>query len=314
MTIREMREGQRVAQVLFCKQKSEATAKNGKNYYSLKLQDKTGGMDGKVWDLTNAIEHFDSGDFIFCDGEVKMYLNQPQLTITRIRRATSGEYDAADFFPTSDTPADEMYAKLMRIKDTVKDAHIKKLLDSFFEEDAEFIEKFKMHSAAKAVHHNFVSGLLEHTLRVTELCEFYCKQYPMLHRDLTIAAAMFHDIGKIKELSSFPKNDYTDEGQLIGHIVISYSMVKDRIEEIGGFPERLKDELLHCILSHHGELEYGSPKKPAIIEALAVSHADDTDAKLEIMIEELGKTNSMDFIGLNKYLGTNIRRTSLEES
>jgi len=179
-------------------------------------------------------------------------------------------------------------------------------------EDKAFIEKFKAHSAAKSVHHNFIGGLMQHTLRVTQLCYFYTLQYPMLNKDLLLTAALFHDIGKTRELSEFPTNDYTDEGQLIGHIVIGYEMVKKKIDEIDNFPKKLETELLHCILAHQGMLEYGSPKKPSIIEALALYYADDTDAKLEIMIEEFDKNSSMDFLGLNRFLGTNIRKTSRE--
>ncbi len=310
MLIKELQEGQHVAQVFFCKQKSEATAKNGKNYYSLKLQDRSGVLDAKVWDLNNGIEHFDSSDFIFCDGEVTSYLNQLQLTVKRIRRASDGEYDPAMYFPTSDYSREEMYQKLLKLIDSVKQTNLHALLVSFFKEDEDFIKKFKEHSAAKSIHHNFIGGLLEHTLRVAETCNFYATQYPLINRDLLLTAAIFHDIGKLKELSPFPTNDYTDEGQLIGHIVIGYEMISRRIDCQQNFPEKLKTELLHCILAHHGELEYGSPKLPALLEAQALAFADDTNAKLEIMIEEFEKTTTMDFLGFNKVLGVNIRRTT----
>ena len=215
--------------------------------------------------------------------------------------------------PASAIPVDKMYAELMDLRSKVENPHLKRLLEAFFVEDQDFIRTFKAHSAAKSVHHNFLGGLLQHTLRVTQLCYFFCKQYPMLNKDLLLTAAMFHDIGKTRELSEFPDNDYTDEGQLLGHIVIGYEMVKKKIDEIGGFPKKLETELLHCILAHQGQLEYGSPKKPSIMEALALYYADDTDAKLEIMIEEFQNSNSTGFLGLNRFLGTNIRKTSQEE-
>ena len=308
--IQDMREGIHVNQIFLCKQKTPGTTKNGRSYYSLKLQDKTGILDAKVWDLTNAIEHFEANDYILAEGDVLMYNNALQANIRRIRRAREGEYDEVNYLPTSDQSVEEMYAKLMGLKDKIEQPKMKQLVESFFVNDPAFIAAFKSHSAAKSVHHNFVGGLLEHTLRVTELCYFYVKQYPILNRDLLLAAAMFHDIGKLKELSDFPDNDYTDEGQLLGHIVIGYQMVKERIDTIEGFPKKLATELLHCILAHHGELEYGSPKKPALIEALALNNADDTDAKLEIMIEEFEKTSSGEFLGVNKYIGSNIRKTS----
>ena len=168
-----------------------------------------------------------------------------------------------------------------------------------------------LHSAAKTVHHGFVGGLLEHTLSVTKLCDYYASYYPQLNRDLLITAAIFHDIGKIKELSTFPENDYTDAGQLLGHIMIGAEMVGITMRSIKGFPPTLATELKHCILAHHGELEYGSPKKPALLEALALNFADNTDAKMETMIEALnaGGENT-GWLGFNRLLDTNIRKTT----
>ena len=156
-----------------------------------------------------------------------------------------------------------------------------------------------------------MGGLLEHTLGVVRLCDFYCKQYPILNRDLLLTAAMLHDIGKTKELSAFPENDYTDDGQLLGHIVIGAEMVGERIRKIPGFPAKTANELKHCILAHHGELEYGSPKKPALIEAAALNFADNTDAKLETMREMLENNNSdSEWLGYNRLLESNFKRTS----
>ncbi|MBQ6542501.1 MAG: HD domain-containing protein [Lachnospiraceae bacterium] len=311
--VQDLLEGMHINQVFLVKQKQSAVSKTGKNYYSLKLRDKTGEVDAKIWSLNNAIEHFEVNDFVMAEGEVRSFNNALQISINRIRRAKEGEYDEAEYMPASAIPVDKMYAELMDLRSKVENPHLKRLLEAFFVEDQDFIRTFKAHSAAKSVHHNFLGGLLQHTLRVTQLCYFFCKQYPMLNKDLLLTAAMFHDIGKTRELSEFPDNDYTDEGQLLGHIVIGYEMVKKKIDEIGGFPKKLETELLHCILAHQGQLEYGSPKKPSIMEALALYYADDTDAKLEIMIEEFQNSNSTGFLGLNRFLGTNIRKTSQEE-
>ena len=143
------------------------------------------------------------------------------------------------------------------------------------------------------------------------MCDYFCKQYPVLNRDLLLTAAMFHDIGKTKELSAFPENDYTDDGQLLGHIIIGSQMVKERIDTMPGFPKKLESELIHCILAHHGELEYGSPKKPALIEAMALNLADNADAKMETMTEILrGAGDNMGWLGYNRFMETNVRRTS----
>ena len=307
--IQDLREGQHICQIYLCKQKVNGTTKAGKTYYSLKLQDKTGTIDGKVWDLSNSIEHFEAMDYIRLEADVQNYNGGLQLNVRRIRRADAGEYDQKDYMPVSQFGVEEMFSELRRYIDKVQNPYLNQLLKSFFDDEA-FAASWKMHSAAKSVHHSFMGGLLQHTLRVTQLCYFLALQYPVINRDLIITAAICHDIGKTRELSAFPENDYTDEGQLLGHIVIGYEMLKDKIRGIEGFPKKLETELLHCILAHHGELEFGSPKKPSLIEAEALSRADDMDAKLDIFMEEFEKTNSTDFLGMNKFLGVNIRKTS----
>ena len=195
----------------------------------------------------------------------------------------------------------------------MQNPYLKKLCASFFLEDEDFEKRFKFHSAATNVHHGYVGGLLEHTLSVTRLCSFYTKAYPMLHRDLLLAAAIFHDIGKLEEISPFPANDYTDAGQLLGHIMIGAEQVGERIRTIPDFPSKLANELKHCILSHHGELEYGSPKKPALMEAVALSFADNTDAKMQTMKEALAASpENNGWLGYNRLFESNIRRTSEE--
>jgi len=195
---------------------------------------------------------------------------------------------------------------------SVKNIYLNKLLKALFIEDLELAKRFKFSSAAKNIHHSFMGGLIEHSLNVAKLCEFYCKSYPIINRDLLITAALCHDIGKTVELSSFPENDYTDEGQLLGHIVIGYDIISKKADSIEGFPLKLLNELKHCILAHHGELEYGSPKKPALIEALALSLADNTDAKLETMkgLLEAADENA-EWLGYNRMFESNIRRTVL---
>ena len=154
---------------------------------------------------------------------------------------------------------------------------------------------------------------MEHTLGVTKNCDYFAKMYPILNRDLLLTAAIFHDIGKLKELSTFPENDYTDAGQLLGHIMIGAEWVGDAIKSIDGFPVVLANELKHCILAHHGELEFGSPKKPALVEALALSFADNIDAKMETFRELLVNVpeNDTKWQGYNRFMETNFRRTSV---
>ena len=164
-----------------------------------------------------------------------------------------------------------MYGEILKLISSMQDPYIKKLTESFFVEDKEFAKAFKNHSAAKSVHHGFIGGLLEHTLGVAKLCDYMSANYPYMNRDLLIASALFHDIGKLDEISSFPENDYTDDGRFLGHIFIGAEKIGARIKQIPNFPAKLGSELRHCILAHHGELEYGSPKKPALMEAMALN-------------------------------------------
>lgn len=313
--INELREGEMVSEIYLCKTKQTAKTKAGKSYYSLILQDKTGVLDGKVWDLNSrGIENFESMDYIFVTGRVTSFQGSNQLNIERIRKAQEGEYFPSDYVKTSSKDIDKMYDDVLEMIKRTKDIYLKALLESFFVKDVEFKNAFKKHSAAKTVHHGYVGGLLEHTRGVANLCEFYATQYPILNRDLLVTAALFHDIGKLVELSPLPENDYTDEGQLIGHIVIGTMKLEEKIRTIPNFPVQLERELLHCILAHHGELEYGSPKKPALIEALALTYADNTDAKIETFLEELErekeKVDRGEWLGYNRFFESNVRATS----
>lgn len=307
----ELREGDNISGIYLCKNKQNLKTKAGKSYYSLLLQDKTGTVDAKVWDLNNGIEHFESMDFIKVDGMVTSFQGALQVNVRRVRRTQEQEYDMRDYLPTSRFSIDDMMKELTGYITTIQNPYLKALLESFFVKDAAFIKSFKEHSAAKSVHHGFVGGLLEHTLSVTKLCDFYCRRYPILNRDLLLTAAMCHDIGKTTELSLFPVNDYTDEGQLLGHIVVGTEMIHDRIRDIPNFPKVLANELKHCILAHHGELEYGSPKKPALVEALALNLADNTDAKMETMTEIFaGAADTTEWMGYNRLFESNLRKTS----
>ena len=268
--IETLREGEKLGDIYLCKSRQSALTKSGKAYENVILQDKTGTLDAKIWDPGSpGIGDFDALDYVYVVGDVTSFQGSLQLSIKRATRADEGEYDPSDYLPMSRKNIDEMYQELMKYMKKIKNPFLLKLAESFFVENEAFIRLFKNHSAAKSVHHGFVGGLLEHTLSVVKLCDFYADQYDYLNRDLLITAAMFHDIGKTKELSAFPANDYTDDGQLLGHIVIGVELVGLGIRRIPDFPKRLASELKHCIVAHHGELEYGSPKKPALAEAAA---------------------------------------------
>ena len=311
--INELREGEKISGIYLCKHKQAAVTKNGKPYENLILLDKTGTIDGKIWEPNSlGIDEFDPLDYIDVVGDVTSFQGSLQVSIKRARKAGEGEYDPGNYLPVSGKDVESMYQELLGFTAQIKNPYLHRLLVSFFQEDEEFIRAFKGNSAAKTVHHGFIGGLLEHTLSVVKLCQYYCRTYPILNQDLLITTAMLHDIGKTRELSPFPKNDYTDDGQLLGHIMIGAEMIHDKAREIPGFPEKLESEVKHCILSHHGELEYGSPKKPALAEAVALNLADNTDAKMETLTEIFnGAGEQKDWLGYNRFFESNLRKSSL---
>jgi 3'-5' exoribonuclease len=311
--IKDYKEGDRVFDIYLCKHKQSAVTKNGKPYDNVILQDKTGTVDAKIWDPNNAgIDDFDTLDYIEVYGDVTSFQGALQVNVKRIRKCREGEYDPADYLPVSKFPIEDMMQELLGFISSIENPYLNKLLNLFFVEDQEFAAAFRQSSAAKTVHHGFVGGLLQHTLAVTKLCDYYCSQYPVLQRDLLLTSAICHDIGKVKELSLFPENDYTDDGQFLGHIIIGSEMVGEKICQVPGFPKVLANELKHCILSHHGELEFGSPKKPAIVEAVALSFADNTDAKMQTFTELLENRTETGWMGYNRLFESNLTDTKME--
>lgn len=313
--IESLREGERINEIYLCKSKQTAMTKAGKPYDNLVLQDKTGTLDAKIWEPGSVgIDDFDGLDYIAVMGDITSFQGNLQMNVKRVRRVEEGEYDPKNYLPVSTRDVEEMYAELTKLICSVKQPYLRRLLESFFVDDKDFAKRFKFHSAAKSVHHGFVGGLLEHTLSVANHCSYFASVYPILNRDLLVTAGICHDIGKLEELSTFPENDYTDEGQLLGHIMIGTEMVGERIRTIPGFPKGLANELKHCILAHHGELEYGSPKKPALAEALALTFADNVDAKMESIREIFANVpeNNLEWQGYNRLLESNIRRSGRE--
>lgn len=309
--IEEYKEGNKFLGIYLCKSKQVLKTKAGKTYYSLILQDKTGIIDGKVWDLNNGIEDFGSMDFIMVNGMVTSFQGARQVNVNRIRKAQEGEYNPADYIPASKYDIEEMYDELKAVINSIKEPHLRELAEKCYIQDTEFARKFKLHSAAKSIHHGFIGGLLQHTLAVAKMCIFMADNYSILDRDLLVTAAIFHDVGKVYELSEFPYNDYTDDGQLLGHIFLGAEIIGTKVKEIPGFPEVLASELRHCILAHHRELEFGSPKKPAIAEAMALAFADNADARLETMTEIYEKSDpGTEWLGYNRIFDSNIRQST----
>lgn len=310
--IKDLKENETIRAVYLCKTKRSASTRNGKPYDNLTLQDKTGILDGKIWDPNSqGISDYDEKNFIDVYGEVINYNGNLQLNIKQLRIASEGEYDPADYMPTSEKNVDTMYEELLMYIQQIENPYLRQAVEFYFVKDEAFIKCFKGHSAAKTVHHGFAGGLLEHTLSVVHFCEYMAGAYSILNKDLLYASAICHDIGKTKELSDFPDNDYTDDGQLIGHIVIGVEMLGDAMRTIPDFPERLASEFKHCIIAHHGEMEYGSPKKPALAEAVALNLADNADARMQTLTEIFKAKDTDDWLGYNRLFESNLRKTSI---
>lgn len=309
--IKDLHEGETIRSIYLCKGKRSAETRNGKPYDNLLLQDKTGTLDGKIWDPNSqGIADYDEKDFIEVVGDVITYNNNLQLNIKQLRKASEGDYNPGDYMPTSEKSVDGMYEELLSYIRGISNDYLRRAVEYYFVNDEQFIKTFQGHSAAKTVHHGFAGGLLEHTLSVVRLCEYFAGAYEIINKDLLIASAICHDIGKTRELSSFPDNDYTDEGQLIGHIVIGVEMISEAVRSIPDFPVVLANEWKHCIIAHHGELEFGSPKKPALAEAMALNLADNADAKLQTLKEIFKDKKGTDWLGFNRLFESNLRRTS----
>lgn len=308
--INEIREGENVVEHFLCKSKQTLKSRAGKSYLSLKLQDKTGTVDAKVWELNNDIKAFEENEFIKIDGTAIVYQNDIQLNIKRIRRSLEGEYDPMDYIPSTEKNIEEMTKELLGYINTIKNTFVKKLLEEIFINNSVISKKLKYHSAAKNIHHGYMGGLVEHTLSVTQICDFMAPRYKYVDRDILIATAMLHDIGKIYELSDFPENDYTDDGQLLGHIIIGTELITESARKIEGFPKKLESLLKHSILSHHGEYEYGSPQLPKTIEAFILHCADNMDAKVKVIEEMIDTDNTAgSWVGYQKMLQRNIRKS-----
>ncbi|MGH9356374.1 MAG: 3'-5' exoribonuclease YhaM family protein [Terriglobia bacterium] len=260
--------------------KDRRTGRNGKAYLDLEFRDVTGLIRGKLWDCDRVNCSVDVDDIVRAAGVAEDYLGSLQLSIVRIVRCPENGVDLRDYLPRSGQDAEEMYAALLARVEQLPEAPLRELLLLVLR-DPEIAAKYKLAPAAMSIHHAFLGGLLEHVSSLWRLADRVCDHYAWLDRSLVLAGVVLHDIGKIEELRFDRAFRYSTRGQLLGHIVISLDIVKRKIDLIPGFPEKLRDRIEHIILSHHGKLEFGSPKEPMFAEALVVHYLDDIDSKLE---------------------------------
>ncbi len=258
---------------------SQKELREGKNFYvRLKLSDKKGSISGNIWNNAKQLsEMFKEGDVVKIKGIVINYKGQYQLTINKIRTASDAEYDLSDFVSTTSKDINELSEQLFSFIDNISNKQIKELLLSFFD-DKEFFTRFAKAPAAKSWHHNYVGGLIEHTVSVAKICEFSSIMYPV-DKDLLIAGAILHDIGKVYEYGTAPVIEFTSPGRLLGHICIGDQMVSEKAKTIDDFSEEILMKLRHLILSHHGEYEKAAARLPQTIEAIVLHFADNLDAQ-----------------------------------
>ena len=278
---KDIHEHDKVESVFLVKQKSISVTKAGNPYLNLTLIDKTGEVNGKVWEQAEQwAKRFQKDDFINIVSTAVTYQNSLQLNISSMIPVSPSEIDITDFLPRAKNDIEQTFLHLKTIIEEIRNPHLKKLLDLFMADD-EFVRLFKLAPAAKNMHHVYIGGLLEHTLSLSNLILQISKHYEGLNLDLLLTGGILHDIGKIHELTYTRSFDYSDSGRLIGHITLGVEMINEKIRFIPDFPEALAIELKHVIISHHGEYQYGSPKRPKTLEAIILYNLDDLDAKIE---------------------------------
>ncbi len=257
--------------------------KTGEPYLALTLGDRSGQLEGKMWDnVEEVLDAFEQDDFLKIKGLINKYKNRFQLTIHKLRRLGDSEIDFSDYLPKTTKNIDELWQALAEFVASLQNPHLKALIQVFMA-DPEIANAYRNAPAAKTLHHAYIGGLLDHVVSLLRSCDLVCRNYAHVNRDLVLAGAFLHDIGKIHELTYNRSFSYTTRGQLLGHMIIELEMLQEKLAFVPDFPPELKTLLEHLIISHHGEYEFGSPKLPMFPEALLLHYMDDLDSKMESM-------------------------------
>jgi 3'-5' exoribonuclease len=266
------------------------STKSGKPYLSLTLADKTGQLEGRVWEPSDPriAKDFDKGDMVKARGSASRFEDRLQMKVDQIRKAVAGEVDKMDLLPSTSYDVDGLWRQMLGFVESFTDPDLKQLLVTILADPA-LAQAYREAPAAKQLHHAWLGGLLEHVVSLLTLADRVAPHYPILHRDLLLTGVILHDIGKVRELAWDAGFEYTLEGSLLGHIQMGVALAEKTMDSLPDFPPKLKTLVLHIILSHHGKLEYGSPKLPMIPEALALNFIDDLDAKMQAVQGEFDK-------------------------
>jgi 3'-5' exoribonuclease len=292
--VNELKPNQLVETTFLVQSKEIRQKKGGELYLSLFLADRTGELDAKMWDnVADVLNEFERDDFVKVKGIVQVFHNKPQLTIHKVRRMDESEVQFSDYFPSSKRDAGEMWLELRAIVAAVSNPHLKGLLEAVLD-DEEIARRYRLAPAAKQIHHAFLGGLIEHVLSVCGMAKSAAAHYPNIDYDLLITGAILHDLGKIYELNYERAFSYSNEGQLIGHISIGIRIVGDKLRALPDFPPLVRSLVEHMILSHHGKLEFGSPKVPQFPEALLLHYLDDLDSKMEAMRAQIDNDRQLE--------------------
>lgn len=282
-------ENQAVVSYFAVTSKQLRSRKDGGQYLALTLCDRTGPVECRMWEsFEGSLDGFQLGDVVKIRGEVSRYNGRFQLTLDKLRRAADSEFDLADYVPRTLCDVDELWRELNRVVDSFTNMHLKALLHAFLD-DEKTAAALREAPAAKGMHHAWLGGLLEHVVSLLGICDLTARHYKDLNRDLLLAGAVLHDIGKIEELHWGTSFDYTVRGQLLGHITIGIAMIESKLNAMPDFPPDLRLLVEHLVLSHHGRLEFGSPKLPMIPEAIVLHYLDDLDAKMQTMCNEFAR-------------------------
>jgi 3'-5' exoribonuclease len=258
-------------------------------YMALTLGDRTGQIESRMWEnFADAAAGFEQGDVVKVRAEVSRYNGRLQLNLEKLRVAAADEVELADYVPHTQKDVEELWSTLVRTVDSFSDLSLQALLRSFLDDPA-FASAFRQAPAAKSLHHAWLGGLLEHVVSLVGICELAARHYPEINRDLLLTGAVLHDIGKLEELSWGTSFDYTLQGQLVGHITLGIAMIEKKLAALPDFPPALRILVEHMVLSHHGKLEFGSPKLPMTPEAVLLHYLDDLDAKMHMMRNEFAR-------------------------
>lgn len=290
--VADIRENQPIDSVFMCAAKNHGVTKNGSGYLTLKLLDRSGEIEARVWDRADDLaKAFDKSDYVRVRGQATLYQGRMQIRVHDVARVQEGEVSAEDFLPKSAYDPEIMAEELQAILRGIKNPHLLALAESFLA-DEEFMDLFKRAPAGKSIHHSYLGGLLEHTLSLSKLILKVVENYRDIDVDLLLTGGFLHDMGKIYEFSFDRAVDYTDKGQLLGHLVMEVEKVSEKIQSIPDFPEGLAVLVKHMLVSHHGAYEFGSPKLPQTVEAVMLHYLDDLDGKIQsiqnLMAKEAG--------------------------